>query len=214
LPSAVCLGCGARVDDGAPCACEVVGSNPYRDAVPTTSRAVLGACPRCSVPLAQIDYAETPLDECPSCGGVFVDAWILDRLVVARGARISLALALPVRMLHREREVRYLKCPRCAAQMNRKIFGRSSGVVVDVCKEDGIWFDSGELASVLVFIESGGLQRAQQREIEERDEQLRRDKVKRALELAGPRAHAPVTASMRTELATELVQAIVEWWKT
>jgi hypothetical protein len=83
-----------------------------------------------------------------------------------------------------------------------------------VCKEDGIWFDSGELASVLVFIESGGLQRAQQREIEERDEQLRRDKVKRALELAGPRAHAPVTASMRTELATELVQAIVEWWKT
>lgn len=212
MPSAVCLGCGARVDDGAPCACEVVGGNPYRDAVPT-SRAVLGGCPRCGVSLGEIDYAETPLDECGSCGGVFVDAWILDRLVAARDARISLALALPVRTLHREREVRYLRCPRCSAQMNRKIFGRSSGVVVDVCKEDGIWFDSGELASVLEFIECGGLERVQQKEIAEREEQLRRARVKNAMELAGPTAHGQVTSSMRSELAAEVVAAIIDWWR-
>jgi Zn-finger nucleic acid-binding protein len=210
LPSAVCLGCGARVDDGAPCACDQLGDNPYRDAGPT-SRAVLGGCPRCAQPLAQIDYADTPLDECGACGGVFVDGWILDRLVAAREARISLALSLPLRTMHREREVRYLRCPRCSAQMNRKIFGRSSGVVVDVCKEDGIWFDSGELTSVLEFIERGGLERAQLREIEEREEELRKARVRESIRSA-PMGNPPV--SSRSELAAELVTAIISWWKT
>jgi len=209
LPSAVCLGCGARVDDGAPCACELVGDNPYRDA-PPTSRAVLGACPRCALGLVQAEYADTPLDECARCGGVFVEAWILDRLVAAREARISLALSLPVRTVHREREVRYVKCPRCSAQMNRKIFGRSSGVVVDVCKSDGIWFDSGELALVLEFVERGGLEKAQQRELEERAEQLRRERVRESIR-AAPMINEPIAT--RTELAAELVSAIVTWWR-
>ena len=213
MPSAVCLGCGVRVDDGAPCGCATGGANPYRDAAPS-SRAALGGCPRCAVPLAQIDYAETPLDECGSCGGVFVDGWILDRLVAAREARLSLAISLPIRTLHREREVRYLRCPRCSAQMNRKIFGRSSGVVVDVCKSDGIWFDSGELASVLDFIEGGGLERAQRREIEEQNEELRKQKVQRAVEANTPRfAHEPVTLGNRSELAAEMLTALIEWWR-
>jgi Zn-finger nucleic acid-binding protein len=211
VPSAVCLGCGARVDEGAPCACDQIGDNPYRDAAPS-SRAVLGACPRCSQALAQVDYAETPLDECGGCGGVFVEAWILDRLVAAREARISLSLSLPVRTLHRERQVRYLRCPRCSTQMNRKIFGRSSGVVVDICKSDGIWFDSGELASVLEFIECGGLERAQQREVEEREEELRRARIRESIKGAAPMPN-PSFAS-RSELAAELVGAIITWWKT
>lgn len=210
MPSAVCLGCGARIDDDAPCACESLGGNPYRDAAPRSVS--LGGCPRCGPPLVQVDYADTPLDECTACAGVFVEAWILDRLVAARDARISLAVSLPVRARHRETEVRYLECPRCSAPMNRKIFGRSSGIVVDVCKTDGIWFDAGELASVLEFIEGGGLERARERELAERAEEQRREKVRRELERPSmfTRMNAPV--SSRSELASELVAAIVEWW--
>jgi Zn-finger nucleic acid-binding protein len=205
----VCLGCGARVSDGAPCACELVGDNPYRDAAPT-SRAVLGACPRCACSLTQVDYADTQLEECDRCGGVFVEAWILDRLVAAREARISLAIALPLRTLKPERVVRYVKCPRCSMQMNRKIFGRHSGVVVDVCKEDGIWFDSGELAAVLEFIEKGGLERARESELKERAEQQRKERVRESMRVA-PMVGEPI--STRTELAAELVTAIITWWK-
>ncbi|MBI2393375.1 MAG: zf-TFIIB domain-containing protein [Deltaproteobacteria bacterium] len=210
MPSAVCLGCGARIDDDAPCACESLGQNPYRDAAPRSVS--LGGCPRCGPPLVQVDYGGTPLDECTACAGVFVDAWILDRLVDARDARISLAVSLPVRARHRESEVRYLKCPRCAAQMNRKIFGRSSGIVVDVCKSDGIWFDAGELVSVLEFIEGGGLERARERELAERAEEARRDKVRRDLERPSILARTNASVSSRSELASELVAAIVEWW--
>src|SRR3990167_752071 len=120
MPSALCLGCGARVDDDAPCACEAVGNNPYRDAAPQ-SAVVLGRCPRCGPPLEQVDYADTPLDECPSCAGVFMEGWILDRLVEARGARISLGVSLPVRQRHREGGVRYPRCPRCSMPMNRTV---------------------------------------------------------------------------------------------
>lgn len=208
MPSAVCLGCGARVDEGAPCACEHVGSNPYREAA-GAARAVLGGCPRCAVPLVETDYADTPLEECSRCGGVFVEAWILDRLVAARDARISLSLSLPIRTLHREREVRYLRCPRCSMQMNRKIFGRSSGVVVDICKSDGIWFDSGELASVLDFIEAGGLERAEEREAEERREELRRARVREAVRTGQPIEPGPT----RTHLAAQVAAALLEWWR-
>lgn len=211
MPSALCLGCGARVDDDAPCACDAVGSNPYRDVAPTSVQ--LGRCPRCGPPLDSVDYADTTLDECPSCGGVFVEGWILDRLVAARAARISLGLSLPVRERLRETEVRYLKCPRCSMQMNRSVFGRSSGVIVDLCKADGVWFDAGELASVLEFIEAGGLERALEKERAEQEAELRRQQVRREL------SHTPLIGlrheddSLRRELAADLVAVLVELWK-
>ncbi len=211
MPSAVCLGCGARVDDDAPCGCATLGTNPYRGAAPPNP---MGRCPRCADVLLDVDYADTPLDECTRCGGVFVEGWILDRLTEARDARISLSISLPVRKMARETAVRYLRCPRCTAQMNRKIFGLSSGVVVDVCKEDGIWFDAGELGVVLEFIESGGLERARAREVKQREEDLRREKTRR--ETDGP-ASVGLMISGRprtaTEVATEVMDALLEWWR-
>ena len=51
----------------------------------------------------------------------------------------------------------YLKCPTCQAVMNRCNFGRISGIVIDVCRGHGIWFDAGEISAVLRFVTSGGL---------------------------------------------------------
>jgi Zn-finger nucleic acid-binding protein len=197
----VCLGCGERDE-----ACACTRLQPYRDVEPVSRQH--GNCPRCARELIAEDYADTPLDECAQCGGIFVDGWILDRLSAAREARISLSLSLPDRRLHRENVVRYLRCPRCTQQMNRKIFGRSSGIVVDVCKEHGMWFDAGELAAVIEFIEGGGLERAKKRADEERAEEARRQKTQRAVAM-----NAPVLSNTRGDLAAEFVRALVEWWK-
>ncbi len=220
MHDAVCLGCGARVSDASPCACMRVAAssapssaapqaNPYRDAAEGPA---LGRCPRCRDVLIDEEYAGTPLDECAACGGVFVEGWVLDRLVEARDARVSLTISLPVRPIPREREVRYLRCPQCAVQMNRKIYGRSSGVVVDVCKRHGVWFDAGELAAVLEFVEGGGLERARKREEDERREQERGERI-RAQTAPHPVAkmlNAPVRG--RSQLATELFDTILDWW--
>jgi Zn-finger nucleic acid-binding protein len=53
--------------------------------------------------------------------------------------------------------VRYVPCPACSQLMGRKNFGGHSGVIVDVCREHGVWFDESELPRVLEFVERGGL---------------------------------------------------------
>jgi Zn-finger nucleic acid-binding protein len=125
-------------------------------------------CPRCAHPLDVAPENELRLHECARCGGLFVPkealAEILSRAEL--GGRLpdvatssSGAVALD--------EVRYLPCPLCHASMNRVNFGKLSGVIVDVCKVHGTWFDVGELTRVVAFVASGGLGRTREREKKE-----------------------------------------------
>ena len=50
--------------------------------------------------------------------------------------------------------------------MNRVNYAKRSGVVLDICKEHGLWFDQDELRRVLVFIQEGGLDRSRERDLE------------------------------------------------
>jgi Zn-finger nucleic acid-binding protein len=62
--------------------------------------------------------------------------------------------------------------------MNRQNFGRVSGVVLDVCRGHGVWFNHGELTRIVEFIRGGGLGRAREREkleIKEERDRLRQD---------------------------------------
>jgi Zn-finger nucleic acid-binding protein len=72
--------------------------------------------------------------------------------------------------------VRYLPCPLCHSSMNRVNFGKVSGVIVDVCKMHGTWFDAGELTRVVAFAGAGGLERTRERE---RMEKEKRDKSRK-----------------------------------
>ena len=40
--------------------------------------------------------------------------------------------------------------------MNQINYGQRSGIVVDWCKPDGIWLDSGELRNLLEWAKAGG----------------------------------------------------------
>ena len=69
--------------------------------------------------------------------------------------------------------VQYRPCPACGQRMNRVNYARRSGVVLDVCKAHGLWFDQDELRRLLGFIAGGGLDRAREREIAELKEAKR-----------------------------------------
>lgn len=76
--------------------------------------------------------------------------------------------------------VRYVPCPQCGQLMNRINFARCSGIVVDVCKGHGTWFDRDELREIVEFIRGGGLDLARQkekRELEFEREQLRLEQM-------------------------------------
>jgi Zn-finger nucleic acid-binding protein len=138
-------------------------------------------CPRCGERLQSRDYAEMSVEECDKCGGLFLAPPMVERLVSARDLPTGLRLALPRREVKRETTVRYIHCPVCRNLMNRQAFARISGVVIDVCKSHGLWFDGGELAEVTRFVEEGGLERAREREISELTECERRLRTERAI---------------------------------
>jgi hypothetical protein len=58
--------------------------------------------------------------------------------------------------------------------MNRVNFGRRSGIIVDVCRPHGTWFDADELPRVVTFVMHGGLEESERREIEQLKEEARR----------------------------------------
>jgi len=176
-------------------------------------------CPRCGSHLHAREYGNLSVEECDKCGGLLLAPTTMDRLVAARDMPISLRLALPKRELKRETAVRYIACPTCGKSMNRQAFGRISGVVVDVCKNHGVWFDAGELGEVIRFVEQGGLERERERELAELAERERRV---RAVEMRADRMDGPgiglLSANVNVESghphsAAEVLHFIADLWR-
>lgn len=134
-------------------------------------------CPRCADPLQALRLGTTSVQECAACGGLWMDPTTLQKLSDAReehtGVVSALAARVPVNTVAAD-TVRYIPCPRCTKLMNRVNFARSSGVVMDVCKNDGVWLDRGELQRVVSFVESGGLAAAREHQREQLVDERRR----------------------------------------
>ena len=125
-------------------------------------------CPRCATPLEVAPGDDARVHECVRCGGMFVPrdalAEILTRAEVSGAMRGHAYAAWNAK----HAAVTYVACPLCHASMNRVNFGRVSGIIVDVCKPHGTWFDAGELTRAVAFAASGGRDKTREREASER----------------------------------------------
>jgi Zn-finger nucleic acid-binding protein len=54
----------------------------------------------------------------------------------------------------------YRPCAVCRRLMQRVNYGHASGVIIDVCRDHGDWFDADELARILAWVRAGGDQEA------------------------------------------------------
>lgn len=134
-------------------------------------------CPRCNTPLEASDSGsdatgivqDARVHECPRCGGMFVPRDALAEIL----CRAELTGPFPEQLLRAIPaldQVKYVPCPLCHTSMNRVNFGKVSGVIVDVCRAHGTWFDGGELTRVVAFAASGGLAKTRAREAQEKKE--------------------------------------------
>ena len=133
-------------------------------------------CPACAKCLAASRIGDLDVQGCQACGGLWLDRAIFEQLGASRERQGAVLGALPAPTAPPEatlEPVRYRPCPTCAQRMNRLNYARRSGVVLDVCKSHGLWFDQDELRRVLAFIAGGGLDRAREQEIEELKEAKR-----------------------------------------
>jgi Zn-finger nucleic acid-binding protein len=172
----VCPHCLARVSDRARfCHHCATGLVPELNAGADTDL----VCPACQegngLVSRQIGTEKVAILECGQCAGFWLghDAF---RLLLERARREALPAGT---VLESPREVAarfglpegsaapqagqpgsyYRPCPVCDGLMNRRNYGGSSGVIIDLCREDGIWFDADELARILAWVRAGGAER-------------------------------------------------------
>lgn len=122
-------------------------------------------CPRCVDPdLVAVQVGGHRVGECMRCTGLFVEHAVLEEITRRTEQTAGLRLRpLPATPSEPEKTA-YLSCPTCRAHMHRRGFADHAGVIIDYCKEHGVWFDRDELARVLEFVDAGGLQRNEEKE--------------------------------------------------
>ncbi len=123
-------------------------------------------CPRCKVPLTMHLKKGEEYNICPKCGGLWLDRgefhlFTSEYDVYRKEDEKGEYLREPFKD-----HVEYIPCIRCGKLMNRKNFAKISGVIIDECGRHGVWLDAGELDKIRHFIADGGLERAQDAEIE------------------------------------------------
>jgi len=147
-------------------------------------------CPRCKVNLEAVVIGTSHVRECAQCEGIWTDTETL-RQICADQEKQAAVLGLPTHLpgndgVAPEKQIRYLPCPVCSDLMGRVNFANFSGVIVDVCRAHGTWFDRDELRRIVEFIRSGGMDRAREREKQDLEADRRLASADRFLGHSGP----------------------------
>jgi heat shock protein HtpX len=143
----------------------------FRSASSSTVKDVVarGDCPRCRVPLGQVQYEGVPVSRCGSCGGLFVPQDKVSRVFARQDATFSPEVARLAQIAWATKGDRFVlgnlktdpkhllifDCPHCAHKMRRQYFVYSYPVEVDRCTYcDGLWFDKMELETLQYIYEN------------------------------------------------------------
>jgi len=122
-------------------------------------------CPDCDIALQTVRLdtggGVFSIERCQQCFGLFFDVGEVQAFLEAS---VSPAFAINLKEIANindervrvNQPIRYKKCPQCGVLMNRVNFAAMSGVVVDQCKEHGMWLDNGELIHLMEWKKAGG----------------------------------------------------------
>ena len=145
-------------------------------------------CPECETDLNQLEIdnpkaSDHPirLGKCTRCLGLFLPLGTLEQLLASTPVA---ATSVNHRVINNLLEanhasastVRYRPCPSCGTLMHRKLHGKRSGVIVDSCRDHGVWLDAGELRQLMEWSQAGGALLDEEKRTLERREQERRDR--------------------------------------
>jgi Zn-finger nucleic acid-binding protein/DNA-directed RNA polymerase subunit RPC12/RpoP len=178
--SAVCPGCFARMSTEARFCmeCGIAIEVQALAALPPDAR-----CPRCESGLRTRSIGSSNVSECEQCGGLWLTeehfATVCERSDEQELASRALTQSAPPTRAPDKHKVRYLPCVVCKDLMSRRNYSGRSGIIIDVCREHGIWLDHTELEGILSFIRGGGLDRAREAQLERLKRQEQRTRASR-----------------------------------
>ena len=127
-------------------------------------------CPSCQIDLQALALGTSKVHECPQCSGLWIDVETFQQICADRDRQAAVlggAAPDPLATLQLTLdEVRYRPCPVCRTLMNRLNFSERSGVIIDICRGHGSWFDRDELRRIVEFIRAGGLEATRERDLQ------------------------------------------------
>jgi len=86
-----------------------------------------------------MELNEVEVDHCFECGGVWLDSGELEQLIDNR----------PLQLEEVQTNEHPLKCPICSRKMKKVLWSKGKSLILDKCDQDGLWFDNGELLTIL-----------------------------------------------------------------
>lgn len=168
LATVACPSCFGMIFNGSKF-CQHCGTKIER---PVENGATSRLCPRCREPLNAVVLGSAKAQECARCSGLWIDTATFNEICADREKQTAVigedSELLPPKLAYPSLDsIHYVPCPVCAKLMNRVNFARVSGVILDICKADGVWFDCEELRRIVEFIRAGGLETSREHEHEE-----------------------------------------------
>ncbi len=180
----MCPECMARISDSAKFC--------HHCATPITPQGSAGEpsehdCPKCEddskLSSRLLGERRISVLECETCAGLWLDRGVFEVLEQRAQQKAVMGDTFSRLALNSAQDTKrspgqrfYQPCPICKKFMHRKNYGRGSGVIIDVCTQDGIWFDHGELDNIVRWIKSGGLTKSKLRQ-DKREAQQRQTSV-------------------------------------
>lgn len=160
-------------------------------------------CPRCLVGLHVRMLDTVRIYECAGCGGMWVPESEFENICTRKEILSSVKTSAGIKSggrrkfeLSTKEEVKYIPCPECRALMNRRNYSHISGVIIDTCRDHGVWLDNQELSRIIQFIEKGGIERAHEVQAAER---LHQSKMQETSPHSASIPLSPLSAGERPE---------------
>jgi len=117
-------------------------------------------CPNCHGQLSTIAYEGIDVETCAACGGEWLDADELGKIVKIRERKFSeperraivestTCTGVPLEEVDRD-----LLCPRCGGSTDAVNYGGDTGILIDRCTScGGFWVDGAELEKIQALVE-------------------------------------------------------------
>ena len=103
------------------------------------------SCPKCGKPMAQVLEAGVTVDRCRACGGIWLDALEMEKVLVVKGAAKRIDTPAPV-IESKSGQKGATLCPRDKSMLIRMTDHNQPHIRYESCKVCGGGFrDSGEL---------------------------------------------------------------------
>jgi Zn-finger nucleic acid-binding protein len=112
-------------------------------------------CPVCRKAALIVEYNNIELDYCPTCQGVWFDAGELELMLESAGLGDHRRyLEGIINAAEAKSSEKKRKCPICRRKMKKTYIDEEKKILVDICRVgDGIWFDGGEVQSLIKELE-------------------------------------------------------------